>query len=119
VTRRESSIHSRHLSLTLRNQRVHSGSCGADVGKQRLGFQDLCVRIKDWTSGLGGERATLKDLCLTPADESLSVGNQSVEPGALALESGAPWDGLYERAVVLGDGVGSVGVVSSTFFPWP
>ena len=79
---RESSIHSRHLSLTPGNQRVHSGKLRADAGDQRSSFQHLCVHIRDSTLGLGGERATLRDLCLTPGDESLSVGNQSVNPGA-------------------------------------
>ena len=113
---RESSIHSRHLSLIPRNQRVHSGKLRVDAGDQRLGFQHLCVYIKDSTLGLGDERATLIDLCLTPGDESLSVGNKSVEPRAPALESGAPWDGLYEWTVVVGGAGGVVGVVSSAFF---
>jgi len=56
VTSRESSIHSRHLSLTPGNQRVHSGNLRADAGDQRLGFQHLCVHIKDSTLGLGDER---------------------------------------------------------------
>ena len=116
---RESSIHSMHLSLNPRNQRVHSGKLRVDAGNQRLGFQHLCVHIKDSTLGLGDERATLRDLCLTPGDESLSVGNQRVKPGAPALESGAPWGGLYEAALVVGGAAGAVGVVSSTFFLRP
>jgi len=66
VTSRESTIHSRHLSLTPRNQLVHSGKLRADAGDQRLGFQHLCVHIRDSTLGLRDERATLRDLCLTP-----------------------------------------------------
>ena len=91
----------------------------AELWDSRLGFQHLCVHIKDSTLGLGDRRATLRDLCLTPGDESLSAGNQSVEPGAPALESGAPWDGLYEWTVVVGGAGGVAGVVSSAFFLRP
>ena len=82
VTSRESSIHFGHLALTPRNQRVHSGKPRADAGDQPSSLEHLSVDIRGSTLDLGDERATLRDLCLTPGDESLSVGNQSVNPGA-------------------------------------
>ena len=62
VTLRDVCTHSGNLPLHPRNQRVHSGKLRADAGDQPSSLEHVCVRIKDSTSGLGDERATLTDL---------------------------------------------------------